>query len=336
MKVVKIILKILLAIIIIAGLVIAGFNLYHRFNSSEFYKSAEKEFIIPGLGDNFIPQGITYDENSGYYLISGYMSDGTASRIYTVDPNTNDYSYVSLKTENGKPDVSHAGGIAAYGRYVLVAADEGLVEIFRLNDVTNTDLSEVQAFSTFKVENASENIYVNGDTLYVGEFYIAKNYETPENHHYETDTGEKQQAIMLTYDVGEIIRSLSLDDAEEIQPICAYAITDQVQGVCILKGGQICLSTSWGLQVSHIKIYDDPAKTNLTSDNTFTLSNGKDIPVYYLDSDSLLVEYKLPPMAEELYVQGDKVLIMCESACNKYFFGKLTNARNCFSFIPEF
>lgn len=335
MKVLKIIGKILLIIIIVLGLVIGGFNLYIKISTSAFQKTAEKEFTIPGLGDGFVPQGITLDENTGYYLISGYMSNGSASRIYLVDPETNDFSYVSLKTQKGEPDMTHGGGIAVYGRFVLVTSDESALNIYRLSDVTNTDLTEVAPFSIFSVENGPANLYVSGDTLYVGEFYIADAYETPESHHFETDTGEKQQAIMLMYDAGEVIRSISRSGVE-VLPTAAYAITDQVQGICILKGGQLCLSTSWGVQISHVKIYDDPIKTNLTSDNSYKLSNGEEIPLYYLDSDNLLVDYKLPQMAEELYVQGDKVLIMCEAASNKYIFGKLTGAQKCYSFIPEF
>jgi len=336
MKVLKIILKILLIIIIIAALVVGGFNLYFRLNSNDFYKTSEKEFIIPGLSDKFVPQGVSYDENSGYYLVSGYMSDGSASRIYTVDPETNDSSYILLKDEKGNDDLSLCSGIAIYGRYVLVTSSENALNIYRLADVTNTDLSEVKPFSTFKVENTPSNLYINGDTLYVGELYTTGDKDAPASHHYETNTGEEHNAILLTYDVGEIIRNLSLSDAEEVLPDFAYSVTDQCQGVCVLKGGQICISTSKGLGISHIKIYEDPAKTNLTSDNTYTLSNKKDIPVYYLDSESLLKEYSLPPMAEELYVSGDKVLVMNKSASNKYLFGKLTGARFCRSFIPEF
>lgn len=331
MKVLKVIGKILLIIVIIIGLFIGGLNLFQRIGSKDFYKSAEKEFIIPGLSDGFVPCGISFDDNSGYYLISGYMRDGSASRIYTVDSETSDYSFVSLKNSS-----THGSGIAVYGRYVILTTDKDELDIYRLADVTNTDLTEVSPFATFATDNTPANLYVNGDTLYVGELYIPKTNETPESHRYETDAGDDQKALMLTYDVSELIRSLSLDDGDEVEPICAYAITDYVQGICILKGGQICLSTSKSMKASVIKIYDDPEKTNLTSDNKYTLSNGNDIPVYYLDSEDILKQYKLPPMVGELYAQGDKLLALTKSASNKYILGKLTGARNCYSFYPEY
>ena len=51
---------------------------------------ARKEFAIPGLS-NLVPQGLaTLPENEdGYdFAMSGYMADGSASRIYLIDTGT--------------------------------------------------------------------------------------------------------------------------------------------------------------------------------------------------------------------------------------------------------
>lgn len=84
-KVGKVFLIILAVIVALALLFIAGYNIYQKISYREFNKVSEKEFKIPGLSDGFVPQGITWVENDGkegMYLVCGYMSDGSASRIY--------------------------------------------------------------------------------------------------------------------------------------------------------------------------------------------------------------------------------------------------------------
>ena len=50
-----------------------------------------------------------------------------------------------------------------------------------------------------------------------------------------------------------------------------------------------------------------------------------------LDSSTLVSSFEAPPMAEEIIFVDDKILIMCESASNKYYFGNLTGGRWCYS-----
>lgn len=337
MKVLKTILTVIIVLILLMGLTIGGLNIYLHTSSSDFYKTDEKEFVIPGVHEGFVPQGIAFDENSGYYLISGFMSDNSASRIYTVDPETSDFTYVSLKNEAGEADSIHAGGIAVYGRYVFVTTGTENINVYRLAEVTDSDLSNAEPFATFTAGNTPESISISNDYVYLGEYFDEEAYDTPDSHHFENEAGESFRAVALVYDMTQIVRSLSdTGAAETLAPVAAYSTTENCQGFCVLKGGQLCLTTSKGLKNSHLYIYDDPFKTNLTSDAMFEAPNGEKAPLYFLDSESLLKTYTLPPMAEEIIISGDRVLVMNSSASNKSLFGKLTGASNCRSFIPEF
>lgn len=57
---------------------------YPNFNAH----AKNKEFEIPGLAETFVPQGMDYQAEDDVFLVSGYMSDGSASRIYVVDAKT--------------------------------------------------------------------------------------------------------------------------------------------------------------------------------------------------------------------------------------------------------
>ncbi len=304
--------------------------------ASEYYDTAEKEFVIPGLGDGFVPRGLVFDEKSELYLICGYMNNGDASRIYIVDPETNEFSYVSLNDVNGKTDATHASGVAIYGRFVFVT-NEKFVNVFRLSDVTNPDYDLATPIDKFNSGNSASFCYVNNDNLYIGEFYKKNKIHTPDSHHMQTGAGEYQMSIMMVYDASELTSALSQKGAiDKVLPTAAYSIRDKAQGMVILKGGQICLSSSWMATTSHIGIYDDPMKSNLTSDDEFIMDDGSEIPLYYLDSEHLLKDYALPPLAKSLCLSGNSVLVMNDSASNKYFFGKLIGGKYCYSFIPEY
>ena len=78
------------------------------------------------------------------------------------------------------------------------------------------------------------------------------------------------------------------------------------------------------------KSYDKPAATAAVEE--FEINN---IPLYYLDSSCLVNEVKAPPMSEELVCLDGRIIVFCESACNKYVFGKLTTGYDIYGYNYE-
>ena len=97
---------------------------------------------------------------------------------------------------------------------------------------------------------------------------------------------------------------------------------DQVQGLTIYND-KVYLSTSWGLSFSHILEYDMNALSNEGEISVL----GNTLPLYAMDSTSLLNDYKVAPMSEEMVFVDGWLYVNCESASNKYFFGKFTGAK---------
>ena len=319
------ILKIFIIIFIIVDVILLGGIAYLRLPASDYYAHSEKGFLIPEINDGFIAQGLSYDERSGYFFVTGYMNNNTPSPIYIV--NKEDGVCIKkllMKNPDGSEFHGHAGGMTVHGDYIYVAgsSDHCLYVFDYSKALALNDGDEIQAMGSFMMPDDLSVAYVASDvdSLYAGEFYRAGNYETDESHKMTTEAGDYNQAIIYGYRFS--------DEADSVfglapEPFEAYSVTDLVQGM-ELSLGKIYLSTSWGVAFSHIYAYEKPV-----SKKTFTVS-GISIPLYELDSASLIKDYKFAPMSEEIVFVDGKLYTMCESASDKYIFGNLTNAKWCY------
>lgn len=322
-KVLVIILCTLLALVL---LLLVGIRAYFRISVSEYYKNSEKAFVIPGLSDGMIHQGLAYDAADGDFFITGYRTDGAASQLSVVSKaDGKEVKRLSLANEDGSAFTGHVGGITVHGDYVYVADSKGLV-VFNKSDVENaSDGGIIKSVGLFETSTADDSLkvaftHVEGDTLYVGEFYRAENYPTPDSHKYTTAAGDENTALILAYPLDDTA-SLGISDTIE----CAYSIPGLVQGMCFDGSGNICLSTSYAVAFSHVYIYDAQKE-----EGTVTVL-GQTVPRYVLDSSTMVQDIKLAPMAEEIVNVDGKLYTMCESATNKYIFGKFTSAKYCYA-----
>jgi hypothetical protein len=253
------------------------------------------------------------------------MSDKSASRIYTVSDKE---TYVTLQKEDGTPDTNHAGGLAVYGDY-LYLTDGEYISVYLLADVLNAPTgAAVTPVYRFSTGLPGAFVHVAGDRMYVGEFYRKENYPTEETHYMTTDAGDAHHAVMAVYALSEDAEYGFASDF----PGYVYSITGLAQGVCLTDSGRLCVSTSYSVASSHIYIYEDPAQYE--ADGVFDI-NGTAVPLYYLDSNHLKETVTLFPMSEELTLYNGRIYVMCESACNKYIFGKLTGNDTLYSFQAE-
>lgn len=314
---------ILLAVVVV---ILLGARLYFRIPVSEYYSHSEKEFTIPDINSGFIAQGLTYDERSDCFFMTGYMNDKSSSPIYMVEKSTNKYvKKLLLQNPDGSEFHGHAGGMTVHGDYIYVAGSgDSCLYVFSYEDALKaSDNSTLKSIGTFPMPDDMSVAFTSSDenVIYAGEFYRAENYKTAENHKMTTSAGDYNQALMFAYRFSDSADALF---GIETEPFEVYSITDLVQGMDTYNG-KIYLSTSYGVAFSHIYVYDKPqSKKNLEI-------AGLTLPLYELDSASLSNTFKYPPMSEEIVCIDDRIYTMCESASNKYIFGKLTSAHKCYS-----
>lgn len=315
---------ILAVVLFIAGLKIAGHVRYDK----SFFNDAWREFSIPGIHDGYIPQGITYDEASGNFLCCGYMGDKSASRVYVVDPKTDKNRYILLKNADGSDCTGHVGGFAVWGSYLYIADGDNTL-VYSLSDVLDAEEGAgVKALGAVPTDCRASFNYVKGDILYVGEFYRAGNYETDSTHHFTTEAGEVNRALIYAYELDRDVEFGIVSGS----PLYAYSVTDLVQGMCITDKGDICLSTSWGPATSHLYLYEGVPTDK--ADATITV-RGTEVPVIFLDSSHLKETVNLAPMSEEVTYVNGRIYTIYESASNKYFFGKLFRETHSWSIARE-
>ena len=106
----------------LVALVLLGARLYFRIPVTDYYRASEHCFLIPDCNRGFVAQGITYDEQSGRFLVNGYQKDNIASPIYIIAPEARKPDKtIRMALTDGSDYTGHAGGIATYGDYVYVA-----------------------------------------------------------------------------------------------------------------------------------------------------------------------------------------------------------------------
>ena len=286
-----------LAVLTVGVLNLAKFALYH-----EYYSSKTDICINPGLGDGFVCQGIAASEEHDLILVSGYMKDHSASRIYAVDSDDN-YLYVELK-QGDQAFTGHSGGVATTGGVVYIASDDRIFTVSLDEVITAQSGDSVDIGEGIAVNNQSSFVYTDDTYLYVGEFHDGGKYNIVGH---ETESAEgTHYAICSVYDLNDLTT-----------PIRIYSIRNKVQGICFTPDGKVIMSTSYGLKDSVYYVYD----LSKATDSGTTMDGA---PLYHLDQ--LEKEIKGPAMSEGLDYRDGKVITLTESASNKYLFGKLFGA----------
>lgn len=301
---IRIIMWILGVFLLLFLLIFGGWNIGKKFYFGDYYKVKEDLQVNPGLNDGYVPQGMSYIPSKKTYLTSGYMSDHSASRLYTVTEEGNIH-YTKVFFDDGTACTYHFGGVAVSGDYVYIAGSSK-INVVSLEEVLTKD--EVQILQQIEVNNKASFTYIRDNSLYVGEFYDGEKYKTDHKFKDEENAVE-YNAIVTRYEF------VVVAGYTQMIPVYAYAVRDQVQGFCVTDKGNLVMSTSYGLKPSHFYVYKEPQK--ILPD---ALIDG--LPVYFVGEKNLINDLKAPSMAEDLDFYQGKVIYCSESACNKYIFGK--------------
>lgn len=286
-----------LLILVLGGLNVAKYAIY-----SEYYAIESDLCKNPGLSDGFVCQGVAVAEANGVVLVSGYMKDKSASRIYVTNEKNESY-YVELK-KGDKVYTGHAGGIATTGDTVYLA-NGGRIYTLSLTDLLSAksgDVLDIGAGS--KVNTNASFVFTDENYLYVGEFHDGGAYVI-EGHENQTAEGT-HYALCTKYALGDLTT-----------PVAVYSIRNKVQGICFTPDGKVVMSTSYGLADTVYYVYN-------INEATVAGKTVDGAPLYYLDQ--LKQEIHGPAMGEDLDYADGHVITLTESASDKYMFGKLFGA----------
>ena len=319
------------SLVALVAVVLLAFRLVMRIPVSSYYRASEKAFVIPGLDEDFVPQGFHYDQENGYFLVSGYSGkSGMPSTIYVLNAeNGNIVGKALLHKEDGGVFTGHSGGIARNGAYIYIAGGSGrCLYVFSYSDILAAGMGgQVNRLGKFSLKYSDEDyqgtsfVSVSGDRLIVGEYRTETDYSYPDSHKVTTAAGDMHGGLAM-----EFMLDPNGPYGISANPTRVFTIRDYVQGIW-METGKIYLSTSHGLTHSLIYVYDE---NRAVEEGTIQII-GRTLPLYSLDSASLEATYKIAPMSEELFMKDGKLYIMCESACSKYIFGNFIGGRWCYA-----
>ena len=280
-----------------------------------FFKNATKEFAIPGLDTDFVPQGFTKVDGQNTYIVGGYMAKGSASRYYVVNGESGEVEkYFTIKVD-GEDYVGHACGITSSENNLWICSkdeDEGRAYRFLLSDVRAVQNGDsIDIVDYFATNNGADNITIHNGYLWVGEFYRKGNYETNNAHRIKTRPEETNTAVAYAYEIDNTAQYGVVDTI----PDMALSTTGLVQGMAFTADGKIALSTSYSLPDSNIYSYKNVLAEAAHSSITV---GGNEVDLWFLDGESLIRKTNAPAMTEEIVINNNKLYIFSESACQKY------------------
>lgn len=312
----KAILIVLACIVTLLLILVIGINIYMHVCYATFYDRAHSEFEIPGTNSGFIVQDLNYAENEDAWLFSGYGSKGSPSPVYVRDRNGK-VAKLEVQGLNGDVYTGHGSGITSNDDFVFLTCEDGYL-VFNKGDLVNADgTTPVKAIAQVDLDFTPAFLNIEQGRLYAGNFYFPNDYETPQEHHILTSDSSMNMAILYEYE----------PDANEEYgfaqtPSRIFSIPEKVQGVTFTPEGNIVLSCSYALATSQLRTYD---AAKLVQNGTFR-ADDSDVPLYILDSKSLIADIEAPPMTEGIEYTNGRIYISNESASNKYIFGKLYGA----------
>ena len=272
-----------------------------------FYDSGELGPVIPGLAEGLVPQGIAWLPEEDQLLYCGYRSDKGNSALIAANRQTGEIrKIVHLLYEDGSDYSGHAGGVCATEDDIYISNAKHL---YRISLERFRSLPE-ESRCTFEEEipvpvNASFCSYAEG-VLWVGEFQYTGDYPTDPSHAVRGRDGI-QRAWICGY------RMEGRTDFGT--PDCILSVTERIQGMTT-RDGAIYLSQSYGRRASSSIFRYEPVLER--EPDTSVLLDGRDIPVWILDSGCRSAVLLCPPMTECLCTVGEEVYVLFESAAQTY------------------
>lgn len=290
---------------------------------SEFNKHSEEGFIIPGLYEGFIPQGIFYEEENDIFLISGYYKDKVQpSRVIVVDGEGNFVKSVGCLTLKGNKATGHFGGIAAFKDNVYVATTS-VTHVLSLSEILSAeDDGYVHIQKELYTDTTCSYVNVCDGVLYIGEFTdITIDDVKGATNIYTSKLGEKFfsrcNAFILDENGVYGIKTDRIDEEGNLTPDFAVTTPFKIQGMTRLNDGSFVFTAS-STAITNSRVYKYRDVTKGEPDEIIEV-NGVDVPLYYCDMFDKTGSYRVPTYLEEITLYKDgSVYIITESAASAY------------------
>jgi hypothetical protein len=289
----------------------------------DFFAVGSPAFMIPGLKEDLVPQGMCAIPSENVVVVSYYLESKQNSMLAVVDTSSGKMiKAVKLVNEDGTPYTGHAGGLAASNQNLWVVTG-GDAQRIQISDLMKAEpMAEVRFVDRFRTCTRASLANCIDGVLWVGDFYTAGgDYETDEAHHMTAPDGNKNYAWIAGYKLdstteNELNPANYTNSSTPAVPDFILSVPDKIQGFTRLKSGEFVLSESYGRKNdSHILIHKDVLKSEA---NIKAEINGIKVPLWFLDSNTQVKSITAPPMAESIENVNNQIYVLFESGSNLY------------------
>lgn len=295
---------------------------------ADFLSLAQKNYLIPGLNEAAIPQGMSYCADTGLLYISAYYKvDAVPSVIMALDGESGELvAEYRLYHPDGSPFVSHVGGLAAAGDYLYVSAaldNDGSysVALIPLGDLPAEGSHDVTVEETVSLPVSPSFLSYSQGILWVGNFYHpSADYGLSTGMNFTTGTADGDFGC---YILGFVLEdSGALGGGTGVSPTPDYVLVapDRIQGMVFCEDGTVLLSQSYGRKNNSALLRYD---LELDRAEVTVSVGGSQVPAFLLDSSVQREALTAMPMTEALAIGGDgSILVLFESGAMAYNDGK--------------
>ena len=281
------------AIILILLVDYIRLNVHYSINK----KNYSEEFDVQGIKNKYTPQGLTYSEKYNVAIQTSYNKKGKVSMLYVTNLSNNKLiKSLKLLNSDGTLYTKHVGGITTDEDKVWITNDY-TVDILDLDELITTKEDSIKIKETYELPNRGDFTLYDKGILWIGDFFLKHIYDCPDDN-----------PLLFGYVLKD---NISYDDPDYV-----ISLPIMVQGMERDSEGKFIFTDSYtNLVHSKLTIYSNVLEGDAS---TYTI-NGKEIPYYKLDKSNLIKTYKLPPMAEGLFLKDKELYIVFESASDTYW-----------------
>ena len=283
----------------------------------EFNSMSEPAFVIPGLQESLIPQGIAYRKDKNQFYVSGYC-DFSPSGIAIIDGETGKMvAQHRLINADGSKNYTHLGGIAIDDKnlYITYGTTVQRISLSAFDAAGENDYIRIEETIKLNLDNAVNNSFleISDGYLWTGNYYQAghKKYEKKAHENYlvlirgyKLDTSQPN-GLAAEYRVD--------NEKYEYVPEIIYTLENdtRIQGLTT-SGDYLFATAATGDTPSDIRIYD--IKKAVDTKEVITMDGNINIPIVRL---SLEKTVKTAALVEEISVVDGYLYTIFEGAAPK-------------------
>ena len=289
---------------------------------ADFASAASPTYLVPGLNEGFVPQGMDVWDEKELLFISGYFGKGntsgsSSSMIVVVDLKTGELAgKYCLKNSDGRHHTGHVGGLAITEKNIFLSSSYSLMRI---------PLSQIDIVGSSGTLEIVERIYVpvkasfcnySNGVLWVGDWASSA---TDEAIKWKPDISflTSNVAWAVGYKMQDTESEFSSENwnatLEYATPDYALSITTLVQGFTFV-GDKIVLSAS-NQSKSSLYVYSNALETRR---DTRIEVNGKYVPVWVLGGEYHQKTFSAMPASEGITDYNGKLLVVFETGTKEY------------------